>query len=211
MKPSLLLLFLGWALSGSTQTLADLHTVELRILKYEADTIRMDLKFDKAGRIKYLEQCYDVIENGKTYVYWEEYRRGRFWYHYRLEEVPTKWKDGEVTASELSTEGTQYRYDEEGRIWLVYHFVGDELVEPIYEYGYYANGQLQFIVELRDYQVYNFVEYFDTDGQDFDYGDFRDGVGDFLMLDEAGNPCLSCAGRKKLNGKLASKQSRVKD
>lgn len=69
-------------------------------------------------------------------------------------------------------------------------------------YDYYPNGQLKMVLEMKRtkssglvevWDVWNIVEYYYPDGKPFkDFGDLKDGVGSYVMLDESGKVCDVC-------------------
>ena len=71
------------------------------------------------------------------------------------------------------------------------------------EWEYYPVGTLKYIAEIKDKRYYNYLAYYYPDGSVHDFGDFLNGTGTVVHLDDAGNPCLECQQQdRKVKGRL---------
>lgn len=174
----------------------------LRVLTETEDTVSVMTRYDKDGTLFYLHQSFLSYEKGETYVYYEEYRRNRFWTLWRYKEVLKREKRRTAIYDEI-LDGAQYQYTEEGLpLYYDQYELGEEISTTI-AWEYYPDDELKFVTELKDGSFWNFLEYYLPSGEVHDFGDFHDGQGVVIHLDDEGNPCLECQYvGKKYRGRL---------
>ena len=191
MKLKLLLVLLLPTTLSTAQTLADTQRVALRVLAEAVDTVYVKVRRDAKGQIKYLEQAYTAQENGRTYMYGEHYRRGKYWFRTRYLE---RWENNKRGNAKLGLvcSGSWPEYNQRWQLKRLLTHRNDELENHSYAYSYYPSGKFRFLAEFRNDRVYNFLAYHYPDGRDFDFGDFYDGQGSFQLLTDQGQLCEPC-------------------
>lgn len=184
----LLLFFCGSTTASNTQ---ELVKRPLRVLTEEADTISVMARYTKEDSLFYLHQSYLSYAEGETYVYYEEFRKNRFWTLWQYKEM-LKRERRRYSVYEEVLDGPQWQFTEDGKPLYYNHFtMGSE--HPITRYWeYYPSGALKFVAEIKDDDFWNFLAYYRPSGEQHDFGDFADGTGTVLHLDDEGNPCLEC-------------------
>ncbi len=186
-----LLLLLSLSVLNLTGDAQEYSNRTLRVLTEAEDTMSVMARYTKDGTLFYLHQSYLSYEGGETYVHYEEYRRNRFWTLWQYKEVLKKERRRVSTYQELS-HGPQYQFTEDGKLLYLNHFeLGEE--DPITKYWeYYPNGAVKFVAEIKDNKYWNFLEYYFPSGDKHEFGDFSNGQGVFVHLDDDGNPCVEC-------------------
>lgn len=169
----------------------------LRPLVEDQDTMEVRIKYDEAGNIQYLYQSYLSYLDGETYVHREEYRRNKYWTLWQYKEV-LKRERRRVSVYEEVIHGKQYQYTGEGQVLFMDIYTFGEADPISLEWDYYPNGNLRYRAEIKEKRYWNFPTYRYPSGEPFDFGDFRNGQGNMIHLDDEGNPCLECQiiGRK---------------
>lgn len=179
----------------------------LRPLIQIADTIFVNVKYNKKDEIKYLNQSHLVHENELTYTIAETYKKNKYWRLFRYREEEEIVNKNKSIINEIS-EGKQYYFNENGQIIYSYNFVNGEIEEISIGYEYYSNGQLKFIAEIKNDDYWNFKEYRYPDGEEYHFGDFKNGVGTVIHLNEKGEQCLECTMTgKKTIGKILKEEN----
>jgi len=151
-------------------------------------------------------------------VYWEKYSAKK-----------EQWEVGLLTGLDTAGDGARFsiltkRYD--GKLLsrrsgsrsqgLMSTSALESEDDHYLSYDYYPNGQLKMILEMKRtkssglvevWDVWNIVEYYYPDGKPFkDFGDLKDGVGSYVMLDESGKVCDVCTEKlRKKAGQAAKK------
>ena len=58
------------------------------------------------------------------------------------------------------------------------------------------------MAEVKNRRLWNFMKYQYPDGEAYDFGDYKDGEGTVVHLNDEGTPCLECTTiNKKITGK----------
>lgn len=155
------------------------------------DTVINKLKYDKTGAIKLLDQSYSQAINDTIRVVNEHYKKNKFWIISQFSEVSKKNKKN-YTVYQNYMNGKQYQYYENGQIMFVSEYKMNKQLPTYLSYAYYPNGNLKYITEAKDDAYWNIVVYKYLSGEDYDYGNFNDGIGTITHLDDKGNPCIEC-------------------
>lgn len=143
------------------------------------DTSIIKIKRDKKGVIKYLEQHYYNTDNN-DFKKIENYRKNRYWTLSNLKLVPTKQKDVFLWVYE----GKMKYYDSFGRLILLENYINDGLQPISITYNYYEDNSIMFILEWKYNELLNVIQYKYPDGKPYDYGDFKNGTGLFIPLND---------------------------
>ena len=179
----------------------------LRVLTETADTVAVTVKYNDDGSIRYLFQSYLSYKDGKTYIHDEEYRKGKYWTLWQFVEVLKKDRR-RVSVYQPVLHGQQYQFTMDGQPLYKEEFEMGTAKPVFQEWEYYPNGTLKYIAEVKDKRYWNYLSYYYPDGTAHDFGDFQDGVGTVLHLDDDGSPCLECQqlGRKVRTKLLCDEQ-----
>ncbi len=182
---------------------SDFEKRTLRVWKDNVDTIQIFLKRYKNGEVKKLIQKYYEIKNDTVFVIQEYYKKNKYWELWRYREILKKEKK-RSTIYENVMDGSQYSYNEKGKIILLEKYNLGKLIEPSIQYNYYTNGEIKYIAEVIGEDFYNFLSYKFPNGEDYDFGDYKNGIGTYINLNEEGEPCLECTRKKgkKFKGKI---------
>lgn len=152
-------------------------------------------KLNKNGEIKHLIQYIDVYHDeakGEFTMIKESYKRGKYWEVLRMESQLQKQKKNSTYYIWLR-HGKQFYFDEEGKIIAVYAYDMGNIVFPTIEIYYYPSGELKFITETKVNGDWNITSYKYPNGDDYSFGDFVDGQGKIIHLNNEGEPCLECS------------------
>ena len=167
----------------------------------EGDSLVLLLKRDRNGEIKKLEQSYwlegDWPKKGTKLI--ETYKRDSYWYvnQYYEEEIWKSPKKGQIT---YKMQGVQKNFWPDGFIRYAQYFDKGEVSEYWLEYEYYPNGNPKMIWEIKQDTFWNVLEYYWLDGTPFeDYGDFKDGEGKLIFLNDEGEACFECSFFKEVS------------
>ena len=168
---------------------------QLRPFLEQADTFSVQVKYNKQKQIKYLNQSYTVYEENTTYIITEKYKKNKFWTLFRHKEVEKEGRRNRITLYEIN-EGKQYNFNEKGQIIYIFNYHEGEIDEIQIAYKYYENGKLKFIAEIKNNEIWNFIEYRYPNGDKYDFGDPKNGAGTVIHLNEDGEPCIECTIKK---------------
>lgn len=159
----------------------------LRPLTQEGDTTLVKINYDKSNRIIYLSQKYQEVIKDTTYIVAESYRNN-FWSLYRFKLVK------EVIANDTIThriiDGKQYRFNNEGQITHIDNYTNGELDKNSFEAEYYSTGGLKYIIEKNNEGSFNYIDYRYPNGKIYNFGDFKNGQGKVIHLNDKGIPCI---------------------
>lgn len=157
---------------------------ELRPKVESNDTTHVMVDRNKLGQIIKLSQEFNVVINGVNYLFEEEYKKDKYWYLWR-------YKDVDLSSKRviLIPDGEQFHFNNEGRVIGIQIYKSGKIEEISKEFEYYPNGKIKFVAEVKNKQYWNFILYKYPDGKDFTFGSFKNGKGEFIMLDNTGNPC----------------------
>ncbi len=174
----------------------------IRPYRETADTVLVKVKYSKDKIIQYLEQEYYTTENENTYLISETYKRNKYWVVHRFKENVLKDKK-HSTVLNYVTDGPQYSFNEDGRLESIEQYIDGTMKGFRIFYKYYENGQLKLKAEIKEDKVWNYLVYQYPDGSDYtDFGDYKNGKGTVIHLDETGSPCIECVTiKKKAKGK----------
>ena len=157
----------------------------------DTDTIVYKLKKNNKGEISYLEQsCMEIVQD-TVFETFETYKKGKIWTLFRYREVLKKRKKNGDIYKYLA-DGPQYQFDDEGKIIFYNEYKLGEHMEFSRAYIYYPNGNLKFIAEFKNEDLWNILIYKFPTGEVYEFGDFKDGSGIINHLDDEGFPCLEC-------------------
>ena len=143
----------------------------------------------------------DYERDGHFYRIQESYKKGKYWEVSRYKEVLKKKRNRGAVYKQV-LDGFQYSFDDNGKVLYISNYKLDEFQDSYFLFEYYPNGEIKYIAEGRDDLFWNFLEYKFPDGTFHDFGDFKDGEGVVLHLDDKGEPCLECS---TLNNKTVGK------
>ena len=177
------------------------HPRLLRACTETADTLEVRVQYDDDGSIRYLFQSYMSYKNGTTYVHDEEYRKGKFWTLWQYQEVLKK-ERRRVSVYKPVLHGPQRQFTMDGHPLYQEEFELGTALPVFREWEYYPDGALKYVAEVKDKRYWNYLNYYYPDGTVYDYGDFHNGTGRVVHLDDDGNPCLEC---QQLEGKVRGK------
>jgi len=62
---------------------------------------------------------------------------------------------------------------------------------------YYSDGSLKLIAEVKENTYWNILSYKDPEGEDHDFGNFKNGTGSIIHLNDDGDSCLKYMHKKK--------------
>lgn len=187
-------------LNGQSQD--TLNSRSLRPLTEAQDTMEVRVRYAEDGAIQYLLQTYLSYQNGETYLHEEEYRKDKFWTLWQYKEVLKK-ERRRVSVYQPVAHGPQLQYTEQGQILYVDNYDLGEPNPVSLEWEYYPNGSLKYVAEIKDKRYWNFRTYYYPSGEAYNFGDFHNGQGMVIHLDNTGDPCLECQFvGKKVRGKL---------
>ncbi|MEL7425186.1 MAG: hypothetical protein AAFN81_19525 [Bacteroidota bacterium] len=163
----------------------------LSVLTEAADTVDVRVQYDDDGSIAYLFQSYLSYDNGLTYIHQEEYKKDKYWTLWQFMEVLKKERRRSSVYKPV-LHGKQYQFTMDGYPLFLDEYELGVANDVFQEWEYYPNGTLKYIAEIKDKRYYNYLAYYYPDGSTHDFGDFRNGTGTVVHLDDAGNPCLEC-------------------
>ncbi|MEL6656838.1 MAG: hypothetical protein AAFY48_16745 [Bacteroidota bacterium] len=174
----------------------------LSVLTEEADTVDVRVEYDDDGSIAYLFQSYLSYRNGVTYIHQEEYKKDKYWTLWQFMEVLKKERRRSSVYKPV-LHGKQYQFTMDGYPLFIDEYDVGSANAVFQEWEYYPDGTLKYIAEIKDKRYYNYLVYYYPDGSAHDFGDFLNGTGTVVHLDDAGNPCLECQQQdRKAKGRL---------
>ena len=190
MKCLLLIFFIGLSANLFAQDFDSIHI--LRVWENNPDAVVEKIKRDKNGIIKKLYQFY--YEEGPDSSYYqitEEYIINKHWCLWREKEIVKKVKKNYTTLNYV-LDGKQYQYDKNGRTIFIAEYRMGKLIEPTIGINYYPNGKIKYVAEGKEDQIWNILDYFYPNGETYEFGDFKNGKGSIIYLNDIGEPCISC-------------------
>jgi hypothetical protein len=170
---------------GLTQNIKENRV--LRPLIQERDTTLVKVEYDKSNRIIYLNQKYQKIIVDTTFIIVETYRNN-FWSLYKFKLVKEVIKDD--TIIHRSIDGKQYRFNIDGQITHIDNYINGELDKNSFEVEYYSTGGLKYILKKNNEGSFNYLDYRYPNGKIYDFGDFKNGQGKVIHLNDKGIPCI---------------------
>jgi hypothetical protein len=179
------ILILGCLVESSSLYAQEIYPIrKLKIFNESIDSTIVKLKMDNDGFIIKLEQQY--FENSTEDSYFEEqFKRGKYWalYHYVFNKDKRR-------RTEYVLHGPQLNFDEEGKVisMMIYNMGKEPDVYLSYEY--YPDGYAKIISEIKDGRYWNILYYKKPNGTDFHFGDFVNGQGIIIFLNDLGCPCI---------------------
>jgi len=170
----------------------DFQSAELIPLQPNEYVFRNKFRSDKKGNITRLDQEFYQVDGDDVYLIHESYKLYQHhWRKYRFKEIRYTTDSGGIDYY-YQTDGYQVHYDSIGRPIAYNHYIEGEKSQLKRIIEYYPSGQIHFIMEIKDDAYWNVIDYYYPDGKPYDYGDFQNGEGQIIWLDETGNPCLIC-------------------
>lgn len=166
-------------------------TRTLRVIQEHDDSTVYKVKYDKEGAIKFLDQMYYSQVKGELYKFFEVYKKDKYWFIFSAKEVQYKTTD-RWEKYRYESQGPSFYYDGSGKLVNVFYSENDKALPESYTLTYYPSGQLKDVFEYRKDILYNIVAYYLPDGSPYDFGDFKNGNGHFVDLNEHGEPCIEC-------------------
>lgn len=164
---------------------------KLRVIQESKDSTVIKLKRDQLGKIKALKQEFYDYSSEDVIVYFEDYKKDKWWTISRSKEVLLKDSNGIQTYKSV-LDGNQYSFNEDGTIIFLHRFKNNEQIGHSIEISYYPNGNIKFVAEYEKYEFINILTFNYPNGETYDYGDFKNGSGTITWLNDEGEPCLSC-------------------
>jgi len=149
------------------------------------DTILVKYKTGRNGEIKKMIQEYYTKVNGENYHFEEDYKKNKYWYLWQYKEI-----NSSNNKISYVVDGEQIMYSQKGQIISIQHYSLGEVDEIRLVYEYYPDNCIKYIAEVKKNRYWNFIQFLYPDGTNFDFGNFKNGVGSFTMLDDLGIPCV---------------------
>ena len=156
-------------------------TRQLRAYSDHADSVVWKVKYDKSNRIKKLDQEYHIQEDSLNFVEYENYKRDKHWFVWTAKEVKAR-ENGKYEIYKYLPVGWSYHYDTTGHLKSVYLYENNKISDVYYLITYYPSGQLKDIFQYKKHVLHNIVEYYYPDGSPYEFGNFKNGNGQYIDL-----------------------------
>lgn len=178
-------------------------TRELRVFEPNKRGTVVKLKKNKSGEIKKLNQIIievrlaeDSVNIEEIFMIEEEYVKDYFWALRTTKGVIFKEKKHK-TIYEHVLDGTQYYFNKDGRVIYKEQYNKGTKVGQTIGIKYYSNGSLKLIAEVKENTYWNILSYKDPAGEDHNFGDFKNGKGSIIHLNDEGESCLKYMHKNK--------------
>lgn len=181
--------------SSSGQTIS----VQPRALKvisnHDNHTIER-LRKNRKGEIIRLEQI--TLEQRKDTLIRtaESYKKDKFWKIWTIRNIihaeVDVIKEPEDYYVIKEVDDKMQDYDQDGKLMYESFIVEGVPKATYFRYYYYPNGNLKMIAEIKDEEILNILSFKNIDGTKHDYGNYKNGSGTIVWLNDKGEICTEC-------------------
>lgn len=180
-------------------------TLDLRVLKisdHESSVINRIKKNRKGEMVRFEQTIHKQQKDTLTRIA-ETYKKDKFWTVRTTRDIIHSEKDIIKEAEDYyvvkEIDETVQEFDQEGKILYDYLYIAGVPKSTYLGYYYYPNGNLKMVAELKGETIWNIILFKNIDGRRHDFGNYKDGSGTIIWLNDNGEPCSDCSLRNHQN------------